>query len=236
MSSLTLLDHKYTREVYIKGYKKTNITFLLLSELVETDEYYKILSSKLDNVTYKFPESSRFIIFNTCETWNAVVQLETFYNLSTIRILFTDSIFTISEIIQQIKSYLVDTIKNTEINSSIANAIKFKVYLYLPNLVNDLVNFRKTKDSTNLNIFGINMLESLTEYIYEFNFDENLNPIEDYYVFNFVKEDKKVQNNFSTPSIPSQPQNPSPFQGNHLSYPSTFSSSSNGSFPNRIFG
>lgn len=246
-----LLDHKYTREVYIKGYKKTNLHFLILSELQQTDDYYKILASKIDNIAYKFPESSRLIIFNTCETWNAVIQLETFYNLSTVRILYTDNFLSTAEIIHQVKSYLVDTILELEVNSIIANAVKFRIYLYLSNFSNELVNFKKVRDSTHINILGVNLAESLIEYLYELNFNENMNLIEDYYQYNFIKEETKNQgsekkdflkvNSVVDPSplsvsYPSLPVNPSPFyQTNNSAYNQTIGGSTSSGILNRIF-
>jgi hypothetical protein len=192
-----LLNHNYNREVYIKGYKKTNIYFLKLNDIKPEDDHYKIIGSKIDNIGYRFLDSTRIILFDTCFTWNCIVALETFYNISTVNILYKDDFFNVDEIITQIKIYLSDTIRNLNIRNNIANAISFKTYFYSKiNLENGLRNFKKIKDSTKSTIFGVNLSEGHFEYLYEYNFNDNMSLIEDYYQYNFEKKEENKDNMF----------------------------------------
>lgn len=174
-----LLDHKYIRESLIKGFKKSQVVFLKISELKQNDEYFSLIGSKIKSLNYKYLENTRLIVFLNENNLHAICSLETFMNISNMNIIYSDNFFNAYELIKEVKDYLVDTIKNIKLTYKIANYINFRMFIYVP--ISEILHFtfyKKNKDSTEIDSFENKLESSKKEYLYEFLFDENFMNVE----------------------------------------------------------
>jgi hypothetical protein len=175
------LDHEYT---------KNNIKYLLLKSVFVGSKYYPILRDYLGDVSYKFLDSNRIVLVD--EGQSAIIQLENFCNLFTIKVLYSIEGVDLEGIIGNIIEYIIDLIKLSSISVNIANTIGYRVYIY--HYLN-LSNFQFVR-TTSVDIFENPIGFESNEFIKNLQFDNNYNiPLVD-----FQRKDNFSL--FSSPNIP----------------------------------